>query len=67
MAPKWRAGSVLTPEELTCDLASLRLHVAGWHCGIARPFPCDPGCSLFRRRLHNCLIKRRHNSLGIPH
>lgn len=39
MAPKWRVGSVLVPEGLTCDLASLLLHVTGWHCGTARPSP----------------------------
>ncbi len=39
MAPKWRAGSVLAPEGLTCDLASLLLYVTEWHCGIARPPP----------------------------
>lgn len=53
MAPKRGAGSVLAPEGLTCDLASLLLYVTGWHCGIAYPSPV----TLFRRRVHNCLIK----------
>lgn len=39
MAPKRGAGSVLAPEGLTCDLASLLLYVTGRHCGIAYPSP----------------------------
>lgn len=59
--------SGFAPWGLTCNLASILQYVTGWHCGITYPHPFDPECSLFHRRVDNCLIKQRDNSLTIAH